>query len=108
MKQSEFATLKIDDKEILLPVITGTEGEKGLDIGALRKQTGYVTIDPGFMNTAACYSKITFVDGERGILRYRGIPVEELVGKHLFIEVAYLLVHGSLPNEEEKMEFSGC
>lgn len=106
MKQAEFATLKIDDKEIELPIVTGTEGEKGLDIGMLRKLTGYVTIDPGFMNTAACYSKITFIDGERGILRYRGIPVEELVDKHLFIEVAYLLVHGSLPNEEEKVEFS--
>ena len=106
MKQAEFATLKIDDKEIELPIVTGTEGEKGLDIGMLRKQTGYVTIDPGFMNTAACYSKITFIDGERGILRYRGIPVEELVDKHLFIEVAYLLVHGSLPNEEEKVELT--
>ena len=72
MKKNEFVVLKIGDREIQLPVVTGTEGEKAFDITQLRKQTGFITIDPGFMNTGACYSSITFVDGERGILRYRG------------------------------------
>jgi len=102
----KFATLKIDDKEIKLPIVIGTEGEKAVDIASLRRDTGFVTLDPSFMNTAACYSQITFVDGERGILRYRGIPIEDLVEKALFVEVAYLLVHGVLPTEEERRKFS--
>ena len=105
-ESSSFATLTVDGKAIQLPVIVGTEGEKGIDITSLRKDTGYVTIDPSFMNTAACYSKITFVDGERGILRYRGIPVEKLVKTARFVEVAYLLVHGALPTEEQRRKFS--
>ena len=76
---TEFATLKFRDKEVVLPVVTGTEGEKGLDITGLRKSTGLVALDPGFVNTASCYSQITYIDGEKGILRYRGIPIEELV-----------------------------
>jgi len=73
------AVLKIEGKDIPLPIVQGTEGEKALMIAGLRQKTGYVTLDPSFMNTAACFSKITYVDGEKGILRYRGIPVEELV-----------------------------
>ncbi|MBQ7209130.1 MAG: citrate synthase [Lentisphaeria bacterium] len=103
---SEFATLKFRDKEVVLPVVTGTEGEKGLDITGLRKSTGLVALDPGFVNTASCYSQITYIDGEKGILRYRGIPIEELVQKVMFVDVAYLLVHGELPDEETRREFS--
>lgn len=105
-KPTELATLKVGDREIKLPVVTGTEGERGIDIGSLRKETGMVTIDPGFMNTASCYSQITFIDGEKGILRYRGIPIEELIRKVMFIDVAYLLVHGELPGDEERRRFS--
>ncbi len=102
----EKAILKVGGREIVLPVVVGTEGEKAIDIASLRKDTGYVTIDQSFMNTAACYSSITFVDGERGILRYRGIPIEELVKTESFVQVAYLLVHGDLPTPEQREEFS--
>lgn len=101
-----YVTLEVEGKAIKLPVVVGSEGEKAIDIAGLRRQTGYVTLDPSFMNTAACYSQITFVDGERGILRYRGIPIEELVRKTMFVEVAYLLVHGELPSEEQRRNFS--
>ncbi len=101
-----YATLLVDGKSVQLPVVVGSEGEKAIDICNLRRSTGYVTLDPSFMNTAACYSQITFVDGEHGILRYRGIPIEELVRKTMFVEVAYLLVHGELPTEEERRNFS--
>lgn len=104
-KKSE-ATLKFEGKEITLPVIIGTEGDKGLDISQMRKETGLVTIDPGFVNTASCFSQITYIDGEKGILRYRGIPINELVEKVAFVDVAYLLVHGTLPTEKERMDFS--
>ena len=77
--ESEFAVLKIGGKEIKLPVVVGTEGEKAFDIAQLRKETGYVSLDQSLTNTAVCYSSITFIDGEKGILRYRGIPIEELV-----------------------------
>ena len=106
MKKNEFVVLKIGDREIQLPVVTGTEGEKAFDITQLRKQTGFITIDPGFMNTGACYSSITFVDGERGILRYRGIPIEELVKTGSFVQIAYLLVHGTMPDEKQRRDFS--
>ena len=94
------AELKIDDKVMDLPVIVGTEDEHGLDIGKLRAQTGYVTLDPAYMNTASTKSAITFLDGERGILRYRGIPIEELAEKSTFVEVSYLLIYGHLPRQE--------
>ncbi len=93
-------TLKLtlpDDRIVELPVITGTEGEKAIDITKLRQLTGYMTIDPGFANTASCKSCISYVDGENGILRYRGIPVEELAEKSTFVETAYLLINGVLP-----------
>lgn len=109
MEQSiepEFAVLKIDGKEIKLPVVVGTEGEKAFDIAQLRKATGYVSFDPSLTNTAVCYSKITFIDGEKGILRYRGIPIEELVKTGSFVKIAYLLVHGTLPDEEQGRMFS--
>jgi len=100
------ATLTIGDKKIQLPVIIGSEGEQAIDITSLRKETGYITMDPGLANTGICKSEITFMDGEKGILRYRGIPVEELAKHSTFSETAYLLVNGSLPTKEQFSEFS--
>jgi len=90
-----------DGQSVELPVITGTENENAIDIAKLRPQTGYITMDPGYGNTGSCQSKITFLDGEKGILRYRGIPIEQLAGKARFTEVAYLIIHGKLPNQQE-------
>lgn len=98
--------LIIDDKEYHLPEIVGTEGEKAIDITKLRESTGYITYDPGYQNTGSCLSSITFIDGEKGILRYRGIPIEELVEHSRFIEVAYLLIYGKLPTKAELSKFS--
>ncbi|MFP4225840.1 MAG: citrate synthase [Desulfobacterales bacterium] len=98
---TEYATLTIDGKTLELPVITGTEGEKAVDIRALRQKTGYVTFDPGYGNTGACKSQITFMNGEQGILRYRGIPIEELAANSTFVETSYLLINGRLPTRKE-------
>lgn len=107
MKETnEFATLSYKGKEIRLPVVTGSEGETAFDASDLRKTTGCVMLDKSLMNTAVCLSSITYVNGEKGILHYRGIPVEMLVEKCSFVEVAYLLVHGALPTKEEKSKFS--
>jgi citrate synthase len=102
----EKAKLIISGKEYELPIIEGTEKEKALDISSLRKETGHITLDYGYMNTGACESSITFLDGEKGILRYRGYPVEELAEKYEFISVAYLLINGKLPDDEERREWS--
>ncbi|MBU2488646.1 MAG: citrate synthase [Proteobacteria bacterium] len=106
MEGRETATLIVGGKTIELPVITGSEGEKGIDISSLRNKTGYITFDPGFANTGACRSAITFMDGEQGILRYRGIPVEELAEKSTFVETSYLLINGHLPSSQELNGFS--
>ena len=98
--------VKINNKEIKLPIIVGTEDEHGIDIAKLRKETGYITLDPGYANTGACISNITFIDGEKGILRYRGYPIEDLAGKISFTETAFLLLNGELPNKEQKEDFS--
>ena len=98
--------IKINNQEIECPVIEGTENEHGINITQLRKKTGYITLDPGYANTGACISKITFIDGEKGILRYRGYPIEELAGKISFTETAYLLLNGELPSQDEKNQFS--
>ncbi|MGI4744392.1 MAG: citrate synthase [Janthinobacterium lividum] len=98
---AETAELTLDGKTISLPVIEGTEHEKAFDIGKLRDQTGFVTYDPGYKNTGATKSAITFLDGEEGILRYRGYPIEQLAEKSNFLEVAYLLIYGSLPTQAE-------
>ncbi len=98
---TEFAKLIVDGKELQLPVITGTEGEKAIDIRSLRAATGYITYDPGFGNTGSCKSAITFMDGEKGILRHRGIPIEELAEHSTFVETAYLIINGKLPNRKE-------
>jgi citrate synthase len=102
---SETAQLKIGDKTYELPVIEGTEGEKAIDISKLRDQSGYVTLDIGYKNTGATKSAITFLDGEVGILKYRGYPIEQLAERSSFIEVAYLLIYGKLPTNEELQAF---
>ena len=93
-------------KEYELPVVEGSEGEKAIDISQLRSTTGLITLDPGYANTGSCTSSITFMDGEKGILRYRGIPVEELAEKATFKETTYLLINGRLPNRQELTRFS--
>ena len=99
------AKLIIEDKTIELPIIVGTEGEKAIDVTDLRATTGYITFDPAYGNTGSCASDITFIDGEKGILRYRGIPIEQLAEKSSFVEVCYLLIYGYLPNQEELNNF---
>ena len=95
-----------NNKEAELPVIVGTENERGIDISRLRSETGYITLDPGYANTGSCESAITYVDGEKGILRYRGIPIGELAEKSNFIEVADLLIRGELPTRERRQRFT--
>lgn len=89
-----------------LSVVDGTEGPSGVDIGRLLKETGYVTLDPGFVNTAACTSAITYIDGDAGVLRYRGYPIQELAASSSFLEVAYLLIYGELPTARERDDFA--
>src|SRR5438309_7504756 len=100
------AELKLDGMTCKLPIIEGSEKEKGIDISSLRDNTGYITLDDGYGNTGSCQSQITFIDGEKGILRYRGIPIEELAEKSTFIEVAHLIIMGKLPNRAELRTFS--
>lgn len=102
---SEIAKIELDGKIYEFPVIEGTENEKAIDISALRAKTGYITIDSGFKNTGSTQSAITFLDGEEGILRYRGYPIEQLAEKAEFLEVAYLLIYGELPNKDEYTKF---
>ena len=103
---SDKATIKIDGQEFEFPLITGTENEKAIDIKNLRTATGgVVTIDPGYKNTGSCESAITFLDGEKGILRYRGYSIEELAEKADFLEVAYLLIFGELPTTAQLEKF---
>ncbi|OHC04427.1 MAG: citrate (Si)-synthase [Planctomycetes bacterium RIFCSPLOWO2_12_FULL_40_19] len=99
-------TLKIDNKEFKFPVVIGTENEKGIDISKLRAETGYITLDPGYANTGSCESGITYTNGEEGILRYRGIPIEELAQHSDFIEVADLLIWGTLPTRKIRKRFT--
>lgn len=99
------AKLNIDGKEFDLPVKVGTENEVGIDITKLRSLSGAITLDNGYANTGSCESTITFIDGEKGILRYRGYPIEELAGKSSFIEVSYLLIFGHLPSKKELESF---
>lgn len=102
----EKAKLTLDGKDFEFPVVIGTENEKGIDLKNLRDATGYITLDNGLANTGSCESAITYLDGEQGILRYRGIPIEQLAEKALFTETAYLLINGHLPNEKELSRFS--
>jgi len=102
----EKAKIFVQDKQIELPVITGSENEIGIDISNLRDKTGYITLDVGYQNTGSCLSSITYIDGEKGILRYRGYPIEELAEKTSFTETAHLLIYGELPSPEQKKLFS--
>ena len=103
---SKTATITIDGKSYEFPIIVGTEGEQAIDITDLRAKTGLITFDPSYGNTGCCTSSITFIDGEKGILRYRGIPIEELAEKSTFIETAQLLIFGKMPTEEQIHRFS--
>jgi citrate synthase len=100
------AELKINGTSYKLPIVEGSEKERGIDISSLRSQTGCITLDDGYGNTGSCRSAVTFIDGENGILRYRGIPIEELAEKSTFIEVAHLLIWGHLPTSIELRRFS--
>ena len=102
---SDFAELKLEGKTYNLPIIVGTENEKAIDIRKLRQETNYITLDSGYGNTGSCTSSITFIDGEKGILRYRGYPIEQLAEKSTFVETAYLLINGRLPNHTELTDF---
>jgi len=102
----EKAELTLEGKTYQLPVVIGTEGERAVDIRTLRAQTGYVTFDSAYMNTGSCSSSITFLDGEQGVLSYRGYAIEDLAENCSFVEVAYLLDHGSLPTADQLREFS--
>lgn len=103
---SETAKIILDGKEYELPVFTGTEGEKAIDIGKFRDMTGYITLDSGYKNTGATKSAITFLDGEKGILHYRGYSIESLAEKSNFMEVAYLLINGALPTKQQYTDFT--
>ena len=103
---TENAKLLLEGKEYEIPVIVGSEKEKALDISRLRAQTGYITMDSGYVNTGSTSSAITYLDGEKGILRYRGIPIEQLAEKSTFVETSYLLIYGHLPNRQELDNFS--
>src|SRR3954463_1102642 len=102
---SEKATVNLDGKTFEFPVITGTENEKAFDISKLRGQSGYVTFDEGYKNTGCTVSGITFLDGEKGILRYRGYSIEDLAEKASFTEVMHLLLYGELPNAKDLTGF---
>jgi citrate synthase len=102
---SKTAILEIDDKKIELPIIVGSENEVGIDINKLRDLTGAITMDPGYKNSGSCLSEITFLDGEEGILRYRGYSIEDLAEKAHFLEVSYLLIFGELPTADQLKQF---
>ena len=101
------AQLTIGDKTLELPIITGTENETGIDVTSLRAETNHITFDPSYANTGSCASDITYINGEEGILRYRGYPIEQLAKNVSFVEVIYLLLYGELPNKEDLDEFNG-
>jgi citrate synthase len=103
---TDKAIITLGETRLEAPVVVGTEGEHAIDIGQLRAKTGYVTLDPALMNTATTKSAVTFIDGDKGILRYRGIPIEQLAEKSTFVETAYLLINGHLPDEEQLQHWS--
>ena len=103
---TKVAEIKLPDTTIQLPLYEGSEGEKAIDISELRAKTGYITLDSGFVNTGSCSSAITFIDGEKGILRYRGIPIDVLAEKSNFLETSYLLINGKLPTRSELENFT--
>ncbi|OFV99572.1 MAG: citrate (Si)-synthase [Acidobacteria bacterium RIFCSPLOWO2_12_FULL_54_10] len=103
---TETATIAVGGKSLQYPIITGSENEKGIDISKLRADTGCVTLDPGYVNTGACTSAVTFIDGDLGILRYRGIPIDQLAEHSTFTEVSYLLIYGKLPTRAQLDDFN--
>ena len=103
---SEKVKLSYKGKDFEFPLVEGSENEKGIDIKSLRSQTGLITYDPGYKNTGSCKSDITFLDGEEGILRYRGYSIEDLCEKASFIEVAFLLIFGDMPSKKELNYFN--
>lgn len=103
---TEIAKLELPGKTVELPIVTGSEGEKGVDVSNLRAESGFITLDNGYMNTGACSSAITFIDGEKGILRYRGIPIDTLAERSSFLETSYLLIFGKLPTAVELKQFT--
>lgn len=103
--EADAAKLVLEGMELDFPVIIGSEGEKAIDISRLRQSSGYITLDEGFVNTSTTTSSITFLDGEKGILRYRGYPVEQIAQRCDFVETSYLLIYGKLPNEQELADF---
>ncbi|WP_449192752.1 citrate/2-methylcitrate synthase, partial [Thauera sp.] len=107
MSTERTATLTVDGKTVEFPVMTGTHGQDVIDIRTLGGKTGLFTYDSGFLSTASCKSKITFIDGDKGELLYRGYPIEQLAEKCNFLEVAYLLKNGELPNAQQRTEFEG-
>ena len=106
-RTGETAQINVDGQVLTLPVTRGTEGDKAIGVGKLRSETGFITLDPGYANTGACSSAITFIDGEKGILRYRGYPIDELAEGSSFLEVAWLLINGELPSQTELSSFVG-
>ncbi|MEM8911101.1 MAG: citrate synthase [Planctomycetota bacterium] len=105
VQQTETANLRLADQEFELPIVMGTEGERGVDVSRLRGQSGLITLDEGFVNTGSTRSAITFLNGEKGLLRYRGYPIEQLAQHCDFVETAFLLIYGDLPNEKELETF---
>ena len=103
----ETARLELDGKVYELPTFVGSEGERAIDIAKLRDVTGYITLDDGYGNTGSCRSAITYIDGDAGILRYRGIPIEDIAGRSSFVETAWLVIFGELPNVEQRDNFAG-
>jgi citrate synthase len=102
---AKTASLNLDGKDYPLPIIEGSEGEKAIDTRTLRTTTGHIAFDQGYGNTGSCESKITFLDGDNGILRHRGYPIEELAQQSDFVETAYLVIYGELPNQNQRKEF---
>ena len=105
-KQEQVCQIQLDGKPYELPTLVGTEGEKAIDISKLRDMTGAITLDTGYGNTGSCVSSVTFIDGEKGILRYRGIPIEQLAVNSTFAETAYLVIYGELPTPDQLKRFS--
>ena len=100
------AKLILDNKTIDLPILQGSENESGIDITKLRNTTKHITFDPSYANTGSCSSNITYIDGDKGILRYRGYPIEQLAENSSFVEVIFLLLYGELPNKKELQDFN--
>ncbi|HET7397627.1 MAG TPA: citrate/2-methylcitrate synthase, partial [Intrasporangium sp.] len=105
MNTAKDGTLRVGDKDVTFPGVSAVEGNDGLSVSSLLKETGLVTYDVGFVNTASCRSAITYIDGDQGILRYRGYPIDQLASKSSFVEVCYLLIYGKLPTADELTAF---